>query len=496
MPQTMSFHINIILTVVAATTLILIFFKHLLNKVTSSVSSKGTKLLLNLPPGEMGLPWLGETMDFYRSQRNNRLFEDFLRPRIAKHGSIFKTRLMGSPTIVVNGAEANRFFLSNEFKLVVSSWPASSVQLMGENSIMEAKGQQHRTVRGLIATALSYSGLEALVPKMCKLVQSSLAEHWDATTEISLYRWTKNLTFAIVFECLLGMEVRPGMVEVFERVLEGVFEPAVGFPGSKFSGAKRARGEIKGMLVEVVREKRKELEAGGEGGEEEGQLMWRLVKAVMEGEVTEEEVVDNVVLLVFAAHDTTSYAIAMTFRMLARHPDCYHLVLQEHMEIRKKKEKEKKGGMGNLLSLEEVKRMKYTWDVARESMRLFPPIFGSFRKAIHDIHFGGYTIPKGWKVLWTAYGTHYSEEYFEEAMSFKPSRFQDQKFPPYAYVPFGGGPRICAGSQLAKLNILVLLHCVVTAYDWSLVFPEEQIRMDPLPFPSHGMPIRVSPKSP
>lgn len=50
------------------------------------------------------------------------------------------------------------------------------------------------------------------------------------------------------------------------------------------------------------------------------------------------------------------------------------------------------------LSLEDTKKMKYTWQVARESMRLFPPIFGSFRKAIADIEFDGFTIPKGWKV--------------------------------------------------------------------------------------------------
>ncbi|CAN1351801.1 Cytochrome P450 716B2 [Linum perenne] len=80
-------------------------------------------------------------------------------------------------------------------------------------------------------------------------------------------------------------------------------------------------------------------------------------------------------------------------------------------------------------------------------------------------------------------------------MSFNPTRFRDQNIPPYVYVPFGGGPRVCAGSQLAKLNILVLVHYVVTSYDWSLVLPNEGITMDPLPFPSHGMPIRITPKS-
>ena len=97
------------------------------------------------------------------------------------------------------------------------------------------------------------------------------------------------------------------------------------------------------------------------------------------------------------------------------------------------------------------------------------------------------------QVLWTAYGTHYSGEYFQDPLSFKPSRF-DGPVPPYAFLPFGGGPRVCAGYQLAKLTILIFVHFVVTKYDWSLIHPDETITMDPLPFPSHGMPIKISPK--
>ncbi|KAM0059154.1 putative abieta-7,13-dien-18-ol hydroxylase [Helianthus debilis subsp. tardiflorus] len=228
------------------------------------------------------------------------------------------------------------------------------------------------------------------------------------------------------------------------------------------------------------------MEGGGE--EEDGKLFSKLVAASIRGEITEEEVVDNVVLLVFAAHDTTSYAITMTFKMLANHPDCYSLLLKEHEDNASNKR------AGEALTFEDVKKMEYTWQVACETMRLCPPIFGSFRKAMTDINFEGVTIPKGWKVLWTTYGTHYDEKYFPDHMSFNSSRFADP-VQAYAFIPFGGGPRLCAGFQLAKLNILALVHYVVTRYNWSLVYPDEPILMDPLPFPSKGMPIKISPKS-
>ncbi|KAL5978715.1 hypothetical protein ACLOJK_029832 [Asimina triloba] len=151
---------------------------------------------------------------------------------------------------------------------------------------------------------------------------------------------------------------------------------------------------------------------------------------------------------------------------------------------------------GESLTWEDVQQMKYTWQVARESMRLYPPIFGSYRKAIVDIQYQGFTIPKGWKVLWTTYGTHYDPQHFPEPQRFEPSRFEErhQCHPPYAFVPFGGGTRTCAGYQLAKLNILIFMHFMVTRYNWSLVFPHEPIKMDPLPVPSFGMPIHLTPR--
>ncbi|KAJ6335913.1 hypothetical protein OIU78_012504 [Salix suchowensis] len=359
------------------------------------------------------------------------------------------------------------FLLSNEFKLVISSWPTTSVQLMGINSIMEKQGGQHRFLREIIATSLGPAGLEILVPKICDSVQLYLDKNWNVRDEISLFHSAKALTFTIVLECLLGLNFEPGTLCTFERVLEGVFAAPVSFPGSKLSRAKKARREIKEMLIKVVREKRKEMESGLVG--DERMLFTRFVSGMIRGEISEEEVIDNVVLLVFAAHDTTSFAIAMTFKMSKRRP-------------------------GENLTLEDTKKMKYTWQVARESMRLFPPIFGSFRKAIADIEYEGFTIPKGWKILWTTYGTHYNEEHFKDPLTFNPRRFEEP-IPPYAYLPFGGGPRICAGNQLAKLNILIFIHYVVTRYNWSLLCPDEQITTDPLPFPSHGMPIKVSLKS-
>ncbi|KAI7741767.1 hypothetical protein M8C21_000611, partial [Ambrosia artemisiifolia] len=325
---------------------------------------KQPKHYAKIPLGQMGLPWIGETIGFYRAQRANQLFENFFQPRVKKHGKIFKTKLMGSPTIVVSGATANKFFMCNEFKLVISSWPTSSVELMGRNSIMEKQGDSHRCLRGIIASTLATTGLQTMVPRMCRLIKNYLVKNWENRDEmISLHRSTKLLTFTIVLECLFGIRIEADtMFGVFENVLEGVLAAPVNLPGTKFWSAKKARARIQKVLVDEVRKKKEAMEGGGCRDEDDAMLLSNLVAALIRGEITEDEVVDNIVLLVFAAHDTTSYAITMTFKMLANHSECYTLLLKEHEDIAKTKRPEED------LTLEDVKKMEYTWQVARETM--------------------------------------------------------------------------------------------------------------------------------
>ncbi|XP_068654579.1 taxadiene 5-alpha hydroxylase-like [Aristolochia californica] len=437
----------------------------------------------NLPPGDMGLPWIGETIDFYRAQRSDRLYEDFLEPRTMKYGNVFKTTLMGHPTVVVNGTEANRFFLSNEFKLVVSSWPKSAMQLLGYESIMQMDGTRHRWIRGAILSCISGAALESFLPKLCGSIREHLDTHWQGRDTVQLFNSVKLLTFLVMLEGLFGIKAEEGLLNMFEEVERGVFTAAINLPGFQFWKAKRSRKDIQKLLESIVRDKKKKMERGDEKEDEEGIVMSRLIKGLIDGELREEEVVDNVVLLVFAAHDTITSAITMICKKLGEHPECYSRLLQEHLEILRKKE-------GEELTMEDIQKMTYTWQVSRESMRLIPPIFGSFRKAVVDIDYLGFTIPKGWKVLWTAHGTHRDPHYFPEPQKFDPSRFEET-MASYAYIPFGGGARLCAGYQLAKLTMLTFIHFMVTEYDWSPVDPVEAVAVDPIPFPLKGMPIKI-----
>ncbi|XP_052200873.1 beta-amyrin 6-beta-monooxygenase [Diospyros lotus] len=108
--------------------------------------------------------------------------------------------------------------------------------------------------------------------------------------------------------------------------------------------------------------------------------------------------------------------------------------------------------------------MKFSWNVVRESLRLSSPTQETFREVTNDFTFAGYTIPKGWKALWSMHSTHKNPEYFPNPEEFDPSRFEGSGPPSYTFTPFGGGPRMCPGREYARLAMLVFLHNIVTKF--------------------------------
>lgn len=165
----------------------------------------------------------------------------------------------------------------------------------------------------------------------------------------------------------------------------------------------------------------------------------------------------------------------------------FHFIFPEQLEIAGRKEP------GSLLGWEDLQRMKYSWKAAQEALRLLPPVQGTFREAIKDFTYGGFTIPKGWKIYWTVNSTHRKPQYFSNPENFDPSRFEGPGPPPYTFVPFGGGPRMCPGNEFARMEILVFLHNAVKKFKWNLVDPCEKVSVDPRPIPVNGLLIKLSP---
>ncbi|THG09350.1 hypothetical protein TEA_020300 [Camellia sinensis var. sinensis] len=201
----------------------------------------------------------------------------------------------------------------------------------------------------------------------------------------------------------------------------------------------------------------------------------------------EAEIADKILSLLIGGHDTASSVCASVVMFLAELPHVYQRVYEEQMEIAKSK------APGELLNWDDIKKMKYSWNVACEVMRLAPPLQGTFREAMTDFMYNGFSIPKGCKLYWSANSTHKNSEFFIEPHKFDPSTFEGSGPVPYTYVPFGGGPRMCPGKEYARLEILVFMHNLVKRFKWEKVIPNEKIVFDPMPNPQKGLPIRLFP---
>ncbi|KAL3733006.1 hypothetical protein ACJRO7_022518 [Eucalyptus globulus] len=177
--------------------------------------------------------------------------------------------------------------------------------------------------------------------------------------------------------------------------------------------------------------------------------------------VTDKEILHNITLVMIAGHDTSSRLITFVLRLLYKNPAVYKAVLQDS----------KKQDFKRTLTWEDLARMKYTWRVAMETPRMVPPVFGGFRLALRDIDYA-------------ANMTHVDESIFLEPSKFDPARFEDQKsVPPYSFIPFGGGSRLCPGNEFVRIETLVAIHYLVIQYSWELCSYDHYIR-DPLPIPT------------
>ncbi|KAG7942656.1 hypothetical protein I3843_16G114900 [Carya illinoinensis] len=137
-------------------------------------------------------------------------------------------------------------------------------------------------------------------------------------------------------------------------------------------------------------------------------------------------------------------------------------------------------GPGELLSWEDIQKLKYSWNVICEVMR----------EVTTEFTYTGSTIPKGWK---TVASTQKNPKYFPNPEKFDPSRFEGSGLAPYTFVPFGRGPHMFIGKEYSRLEILTFIHNVVTKYKWEKVNPSEKIIFKPVPSLVNGLLVCLEP---
>lgn len=469
------------LATISITTIFIYLFKFHRNKSQSAAP---------YPPGGAGWPLLGETLDYFSKLRNG-MTERFVMNRINKYSSqVFKTNILGEKMALLTGAEGNRFLFSNESKLVRVWWPSSVNSVFLKTDNRSAQDESIK-VRRLLSPFLKAEALKAYVGTMDTVCKKHIDTHWIGPRAVKVCDLVRKYTFTLACQLFLSVE-DPGNLQklnkTFDHVTHGVVSIPVNFPGMPFYKAIKASQEIRAVIEGMV--KQRKIDIAQNQATPTQDIMSKMLTAVEENKsVSDADIATDLLGLIIGGYETVNTSLVFTMKFLAEQPHVYEQVLQEQTEIANLKQ-------GELLSWEDLRKMKYSWSVWCEVLRIRPPAVGAFREAIADFTYAGYTIPKGWKLHYVQNVTHKNPEYFPNPDKFDPSRFEGSGAAPFTFVPFGGGPRMCPGSEYARAESLVFIHNVVTRFRWENVIPDEKIANDPFPRPVNGLPIRLYPHKP
>ncbi|CAK9170728.1 unnamed protein product [Ilex paraguariensis] len=449
---------------------------------------------MNLPPGNMGWPFLGETIGYLKPYSATTIGE-FMEQHISRFGKIYKSNLFGEPTIVSADAGLNRFILQNEGRLFECSYPRSIGGILGKWSMLVLVGEMHRDMRIISLNFLSNARLRThLLPEVEKhtlLVLNS----WKDNSVFCAQDEAKKFTFNLMAKHIMSLD--PGKPETeqlkkeYITFMKGVVSAPLNFPGTAYRKALQSRSTILKFIESKMEERVTKVRDRSENLEEHDLLGWVLKHS----NLSREQILDLVLSLLFAGHETSSVAIALALYFLQGCPSAVQQLREEHTEIGKAKKQT--GEME--LNWDDYKKMEFTQCVIGETLRLGNVVRFLHRKAIKDIRYKGYDIPRGWKVLPVIAAVHLDPSLFDQPQDFNPWRWQYSRgsFAATAsttrsnnFMPFGGGSRLCAGSELAKLEMAVFIHHLVLKCHWELAAADHAVAIPFVDFPK-GLPIRV-----
>ncbi|KAM6897115.1 cytochrome P450 26A1 [Xenentodon cancila] len=440
-----------------------------------------------LPPGSMGMPFIGETLQLILQRRK------FLRMKRQKYGYIYRTHLFGNPTVRVTGADNVKQILLGEHKLVSVQWPASVRTILGADTLSSMHGSQHKTKKKAIMRAFSREALELYIPVIQEEVQAAVKEWLARDACVLVYPEMKRLMFRIAMRILLGFEPEQikddeqQLVEAFEEMIKNLFSLPIDVPFSGLYRGLKARNFIHSKIEENIKKKVQESETGSKHRDALQQL---IDSSKNNGEpFSMQAIKESATELLFGGHETTASTATSLVMFLGLNPDVVTKLRQELMD------KEEQGVELQGLNMESLQQLKYTGCVIKETLRINPPVPGGFRVALKTFDVSGYQIPKGWNVIYSICDTHDVAEIFPNKEEFQPERFMTKAFPDssrFQYIPFGGGSRMCVGKEFAKVVLKIFLVEVVSKCHWALLNGPPTMKTGPTVYPVDNLPTKFT----
>jgi len=408
-----------------------------------------------------------------------------------EHGPIFSLRVLHGRSVFMLGPEANHFVTvahPENFHWREGSF-GDLIPLLGDG-LLTIDDDYHDRARAIMMPAFHREQMTAMLESMGAEAEAAISRLRPGEV-IDVYDWMRNLAMRIAMRALLGLDPDgdgkgADAAEHFERAL-GFFGIDYALrllrgPGSPWRKMLASRA----MLDEIVFEEIARRRAAPDSGSRD--ILSLLLSARGEaGEAfTDREVRDQVMTLMFAGHDTSTSTLTFVMYELARHPDVLALLCEEQDRVLG-------GGTPTVDQLE--REMPYLDMVLDEVLRLYPPAWIGPRRAVREFEFGGCTVPKEAYVNYCSWASHRIPEVFPDPEAFIPERFTRERkaaLPRGAYIPFGGGQRICIGKRFGQTEVKLAATMLLQRFRLDAMPGRTMtIRQMPTLSPKGGLEMRV-----
>jgi cytochrome P450 family 110 len=365
--------------------------------------------------------------------------------------------------------------------------------IIGNASVMMLDGDRHRRRRQLVMPPFHGDRMRSYG----QLIQELTIAAFDAiplNQSFEARSITQDISLNIILKAVFGLsegdrfstlkQLMSQIVDLFQSPLSSavlfypIFQQDLG-PWSPWGKLRRDRQKLDDLIYREIAERRSE--QGGDRIDILSLLM--AAKDEMDQPLTDQELRDELMALLFAGHETTATAMAWALYWTHHHPEVREKLLQELATL------------GENPEPIDIFKLPYLTAVCNETLRIYPVAMLTFPRQVEvATELLGCALDPGQIVVGCIYLVHHREDLYPNSYEFKPERFLDRQFSPYEFMPFGGGARRCVGEALAMYELKLVLAKVLSRYQFELVdsTPEPARRRGVTLAPGNGVKLRRS----
>ncbi|WP_103069926.1 cytochrome P450 [Aquimarina sediminis] len=420
------------------------------------------------------------TVTFFKVLKNaNRILKNplpFHHENFEKFGDVFKVKLgLGKATVIFT---RDAFFAKHMLQKQHRKYTKSELQTkelakyIGEG-LLTSSGEKWLKQRRLIQPAFHKKKLELLIETIKEVIREELLKIKPDTT-IDIYPLMSDLAFKVVAKSLFSYTDTQNTISRLQYITEAAQKSLIKeirqpykrwwfHLSGKIKNTLKLTEEARDILNDIIEQRKTSDKVYND-------LLDMLLEARYEdgSAMDNEQLIDEILILFVAGHETTSNALAFTILLLARHPQIQEKLFQEVSET-----------SNDIKPLEQIAKYQYTKQCIEETMRLYPPAYFSDRVAIEEDDYNGLNLQKGATILISFFEIHRHKDFWSDPTVFNPDRFDpgiDKKKYSDWYFPFGAGPRMCIGNNFAMYEMILAVSALVNKYKISTKIDNIEIK--------------------